>query len=174
MPRIVLMATLVALIAAVAPLQAQTAQGRAVELPAGPGASLVGVACSQCHSLGAITHLRQGRRAWRDELYVMILRGAQVQPQDVDPMVTYLSAHFGPGVPYPGAPGPPVTLPNGSGKELVQGVCGICHSLDRATAAKRSKAQWQAIVAQMIYLGAPLAPSQASEVTHYLSANFAP
>ncbi|HLH77248.1 MAG TPA: hypothetical protein VKV28_10620 [Candidatus Binataceae bacterium] len=174
MRRSLLMATFASLIAAATPLHAQTAEGRAVKLPPGAGANLVGVACSQCHSLSAITHLRQGRRAWRDELYVMILRGAQVQPQDVEPMVTYLSAHFGPGVPYPGAPGPTVNLPNGAGKELVQGVCGICHSLDRVTAGKRSKAQWQAIVAQMIYLGAPLAPSQASEVTEYLSANFAP
>lgn len=174
MRRTILLAALAALMAAAAPLNAQVVEGRAVKLPPGAGGNLVGVACSQCHALTAITHLRQGRRAWRDELYVMILRGAQVQPADVDPMVTYLTAHFGPGVPYPGQPGPPVTLPEGSGKELVQGVCGICHSLDRVVAGKRSKAQWQAIVTQMIYLGAPLAPAQATEVTDYLGAKFSP
>ena len=147
------------------------AQSKPPDLPPGPGAAIVGVACAQCHSVRVVTQLRQGRRAWRDEVYYNILRGAQVSPDDIDTVVTYLETNFGPGAPLPNY-GPPVTLPEGSGKQLVSGVCTLCHGVDTTVAARRSSAQWQAIVARMVYLGTPLTPEEQKKVTDYLVANY--
>ncbi|MBV8743765.1 MAG: hypothetical protein JO134_01845, partial [Xanthobacteraceae bacterium] len=59
------------------------------------------------------------------------------------------------------------------GKEVVEGGCGICHGLDRAVGTARSPGEWQAIVAKMVFLGAPLSADQQRAATDYLSSNFA-
>lgn len=139
-------------------------------LPEGEGRDIVQVACTQCHGLNAFTVLREGPQAWRFQVYDMILRGAQVSPTEMDTVVKYLATHFGPGVNVP--PSTPVTLPDGQGKEIVEGGCALCHGLDRVAAAKRSPGEWQHIVNRMVFFGAPLSPDQAKTALAYLSSNF--
>jgi len=160
---------LVALLLAAAPAGAQSAGG---PLPAGEGRDIVAVACSQCHALSAITQLREGAQAWRFQVYDMIMRGAQVTPADIDTVVNYLSTSFGPGVPFPGPPPAAVALPDGAGKELVEGACGLCHGLDRVAAAKRGPHEWDGIVARMVFFGAPLDAGQAKTAAAYLGTAF--
>jgi len=148
-------------------------EGRAAganPLPAGPGRDIVAAACSQCHGLNAFTWLRQGDQAWRHQVYDMILRGSQISPGEIDTVVTYLTTNFGPGVNLP--PSTAVNLPAGAGKEIVEGGCGICHGLDRSVGTARSPGEWQAIVAKMVFLGAPLAADQQRAAVDYLSSNF--
>jgi mono/diheme cytochrome c family protein len=148
-------------------------EGRAAPgnpLPAGPGREIVAVACAQCHGLNAFTWLRQGEQAWRYQVYDMILRGTQISPGEIDAVVKYLATNFGPGVNVP--PSTPVTLPAGAGKEVVEGGCAICHGLDRSVGTRRSPGEWRAIVAKMVFLGAPLSADQASAAVDYLSTNF--
>lgn len=148
-------------------------EGRAAganPLPAGPGRDIVAVACAQCHGFNAFTWLRQGEQAWRHQVYDMILRGSQIGPTEIDTVVTYLTTNFGPGVNVP--PSAPVNLPAGAGKEIVEGGCVICHGLDRAVGTARSPGEWQAIVAKMVFLGAPLSADQANAAVDYLSTNF--
>jgi mono/diheme cytochrome c family protein len=142
-----------------------------VQLPDGPGKEIVATACSQCHALTAITQLRQGDHAWRFQVYDMILRGAQVAPSEMDTVVKYLATSFGPGVPF-AVPPPNVTLPDGAGKELVEGGCALCHGLDRVVATKRSKGEWNGIVTRMVFFGAPVDADQAKTVTAYLDSKF--
>jgi mono/diheme cytochrome c family protein len=151
-----------------APLHAQGPGGN--ELPPGEGREVVAVACSQCHRLNAVTQLREGATAWRYQIYDMIERGAQVTPSEMDAAVKYLATHFGPGVNVP--PSPPVTLPDGQGKEVVEGGCGLCHGMNRALAANRSPSDWQSVVKRMVFLGAPLSDDQAKAAVAYLSAHF--
>jgi mono/diheme cytochrome c family protein len=139
-------------------------------LPPGPGHDIVAVACSQCHALSAFTWLRQGEQAWRHQVYDMILRGSQIAPNEIDTVVTYLTTSFGPGVNVP--PSAPVNLPAGTGKDVVEGGCGICHGLDRAVGTRRSATEWQAVVARMVFLGAPLSTDQTAAAIDYLSTNF--
>jgi mono/diheme cytochrome c family protein len=148
------------------------AQGPANALPPGEGRDVVAVACSQCHGLNAVTQLRQGANAWRYQVYDMIERGAQVTPGEIDSAVKYLAANFGPGVNVP--PSPAVTLPDGNGKEVVEGGCTLCHGLDRVANAGRSAADWQSVVKRMVFLGAPLSADQEKQAVDYLSAKFAP
>jgi mono/diheme cytochrome c family protein len=139
-------------------------------LPDGEGRDIVAVACSQCHGLNAFTWLRQGAQAWRHQVYDMILRGTQISPSEMDTVVSYLATSFGPGVnvPQSGA----VALPDGPAKEIVEGSCGLCHGIDRAVGAKRTKREWEGTVARMVFLGAPLTDDQAKAASDYLSANF--
>jgi mono/diheme cytochrome c family protein len=98
--------------------------------------------------------------------------GAQVGPEDIEAVVSYLTTNFGPGVPLPGPAPAPVTLPDGPGKQTVEGGCAMCHGLGLVAAAKRSPAQWQLIVNKMVFYGAPLSPEQANTVAAYLGAQF--
>jgi len=140
-------------------------------LPPGDGRDVVAVACTQCHGPGPFVQLRQGADAWRFQVYDMVLRGAQVQPDDVDKVVGYLTASFGPGVNVP----PPlhqVTLPDGKGKDLVESHCTVCHGLDRIGMAKRAPGEWTRIVHRMTFLGAPVSADDAKTITAYLDDKF--
>ena len=142
--------------------------------PDHPGREIVSVACTQCHGPNVFTQLRMGDKAWRAQIYDMILRGAQIGPDDIDTAVKYMVASYGPGVPFPGQQPVQVSLADGSAQSLVEGGCALCHGLDRVVATKRSKAEWQNIVNRMIYFGSPLSPDQVSSVVDYLAANYSP
>ena len=126
------------------------------------------------HCPSTITQLRESKTAWRHQVYDMIERGAMVSPSEIDTIVDYLGAHFGPGVPFPNASPASVHLATGNGSVIVQTRCSLCHSLDRTLAVKRTKAQWSAIVARMVYLGAPITADQTKTVLDYLDANYGP
>lgn len=140
--------------------------------PDHPGREIVSVACTQCHGPNVFTQLRMGETAWRNQIYDMILRGAQIGPSDIDTAVNYMVASFGPGVPFPGQQPAQVTLADGAAKPLVEGGCALCHGLDRVVATKRSKAEWQTIVNRMVYFGSPVSGDQVASVVDYLAANY--
>jgi len=160
-----------ALGAAVASSSSYAQQPPANLLPPGDGRDIVAVACTQCHGPNVFAQLREGQDAWRFQVYDMILRGAQVAPADIDKVVGYLSASFGPGVNVP----PPlhqVTLPDGQGKDLVESHCSVCHGLDRIAMAKRAPGEWNQIIHRMMFLGAPVSGDDAKTITAYLDAKF--
>jgi hypothetical protein len=49
---------------------------------------------------------------------------------------------------------------------------GTPGGLDCVSAAKRSKGEWDGIVARMVFLGAPVSADEAKTVTSYLEAKF--
>ena len=153
----------------VAPVVSASAQAPG-PLPPGEGREIVAVACTQCHAPAAFTQLREGAEAWRHQVYDMILRGAQVQPADIDKTVGYLAANFGPGINLP--PSRPVALPDGAGKDLVEARCSVCHGLDRIAMSKRSPAEWDKILHRMSFLGATLSADDMKSVAAYLDARF--
>lgn len=164
------------LVAGTAWLTVQTASSFAQQpplnlLPPGEGREIVAAACTQCHGPNVFAQLREGEQGWRFQVYDMILRGAQVQPTDVDRVVNYLTASFGPGINVP-APVHEVALPDGPGKDLVQADCSVCHGLDRVALAKREPAEWDRIVRRMIFLGAPVSDKDAETITVYLDQKF--
>lgn len=152
-----------------APARAQ-APGGGNPFPEGEGRDIVATACTQCHGPNTFTVWRENAQAWRYQTYDMILRGAQISPDEIDTVVKYLSTNFGPGVNVP--KGADVTLADGQGKEIVDGGCGLCHGIDRVVAAKRSKGEWQKIVDRMVFLGAPLNGDQAKSAVDYLASNY--
>lgn len=146
------------------------AQQNANPLPPGDGREIVAVACSQCHYLGTIAKIHDGAVGWRTYVSNMVLRGAQLTPAEVDKVVNYLSTNLGPGINLP--PQKPVTLPDGTGKQLVETRCALCHDLERVAEVKRKKDNWEPIVANMVAWGAPATPEETKTITDYLAANF--
>ena len=69
-------------------------------------------------------------------------------------------------------PQKPVTLPDGTGKQLVETRCALCHDLERVAEVKRKKDNWGPIVANMVAWGAPATPEETKTITDYLAANF--
>lgn len=162
----------VALLVSATPLLAQTAP----TLPPGEGRELVASVCTGCHTLSTIVQIRDGAPGWRQFVNYMVMKGAQVSVHDTDVIVAYLTANFGPNSP-PAAGAPPpavVTLPAGTGKELVEGRCVTCHDLTRIVASRRQQADWDAIVANMVGRGATATPEERQAIVAYLAAQFGP
>lgn len=155
-----------ALSAVASPVFAQAAN----PLPAGDGREIVTVACSQCHYLGTIAKIRNGAAGWRMYVNNMVLRGAQLTPDEINKVVDYLALNLGPGANLP--PAKPVTLPDGNGKTLVETRCTLCHDLERVASGKRQKASWPVIVNSMVAWGATATPDEAKTLADYLAANF--
>jgi cytochrome c5 len=155
-------------IAATGQAHAQGAQPGA--LPPGEGRDLLATACSQCHVLNVIMSMREGPAGWRRHVYNMVTRGAQLTAPEAEAVIAYLTTNFGPGSAPAAAAA--VALPAGPGKELVEIRCTACHDLERVAVVKRQKADWPALVANMIGRGAVASPDEAQTITSYLAAHF--
>jgi cytochrome c5 len=166
MRRLVVCSFVAALWLATAPAVAQPANA----LPPGDGRDIVATACTQCHALTVILAMRDGPIGWKRHVYHMVLRGAQLSPREAETVLAYLDANFGPGQRMP--PAKPVTLPAGPGKELVETRCTLCHDLERVTAAKREKREWDSVVANMLERFGLQAPDEARAISGYLSAQY--
>lgn len=148
-----------------------TVPGRAQgTLPPGEGRDLMATACSQCHALNVIRSMREGAEGWKRHVHNMVTRGAQLNAREADMVVAYLAANFGPaGTP---ASASKVTLPGGSGKDLVETRCTACHDLERIALIKRHKADWPALVANMVDRGAVATPEEVRAISSYLVSHF--
>jgi cytochrome c5 len=166
MRRLLVSSIVAALACAAAPASAQPANA----LPPGDGRDLVATACTQCHALTVILALRDGPIGWKRHVYHMVMRGAQLDAREVDTVLAYLDANFGPGQRMP--PAKPVTLPAGPGKELVETRCTACHDLERVTAAKRQKSEWDSVVANMLERFGLQAPDEARAISAYLATQY--
>jgi hypothetical protein len=85
-------------------------------------------------------------------------------------VLAYLDANFGPGQRMP--PAKPIALQAGPGKELVEKRCTLCHDLERVTAAKRDKREWESVVANMFERFGLSAPDEARAISAYLAARY--
>lgn len=167
MRRVVVSAAVAAFVLAASPALAQQP---ANALPPGDGRDLVATACTQCHALSVILAMRDGPIGWKRHLYHMVMRGAQLNAREADTVLAYLDANFGPGQRMP--PAKPVTLPAGPGKDLVETRCTQCHDLERVTAAKRSRHEWDSVVANMLERFGLQAPDEARRISAYLSEQY--
>jgi cytochrome c5 len=141
-----------------------------VQLPQGDGRDLVALVCTQCHALTPLTSSRDGPVGWRRHVHNMVIRGAQLTPREAETVIQYLVANFGPGQPLPDAK--QIALPAGAGKDLVETRCAACHDLERVTAVKREKQDWETIVGNMYERWGQSAPDEVRTITTYLIGQF--
>jgi putative heme-binding domain-containing protein len=64
------------------------------------------------------------------------------------------------------------SLPAGNGKADFQRICSSCHSMDRATSQRMTRAEWAAVVTDMVARGAQGSSAELDNVVSYLSLNF--
>ena len=150
------------------------AQVPASALPAGTGRDLVAVACTQCHGLKLIMTLRDGPVGWRHFVDDMILRGAQLNPEEADTVAQYLSKNFGPGTSLMQSGLKSEPLPPGDGEKLVESHCVLCHDFGRITNVERSKEEWSNTVNNMMTRAGTNIATQDEILTmaSYLAAHF--
>ena len=70
-------------------------------LPPGEARAMVLEVCADCHTLKGTVHERKNRAAWAKTVNDMILRGAALYPDEIEPVTNYLAKAFGPDVPKP-------------------------------------------------------------------------
>jgi hypothetical protein len=87
-----------------AALAGQSSSASSSPLPAGAMHEKAAEACSTCHEARIIVQQRLSKAAWTKEVDKMIKWGAEVDPNDRDALIDYLSANFGPDQPAYSAP----------------------------------------------------------------------
>lgn len=144
--------------------------------PVDKGRIIFGASCIQCHDMNVVLIQRKPAQAWKQTVYSMISRGAEITPNEIDPLVAYLAANYGPDSPSPRAAskseiGDEGGLPAGAGKQILSRACVRCHKLSLVTSARKSQAEWQAAVARMVSFGATLSAAEQQTLTQYLAQN---
>jgi cytochrome c5 len=98
--------------AAAAPSTGAPAKAAVVELPDGDGKAIATENCQACHKLTNLTKAHKSLDDWKDTVQLMIDRGANVAPDQVDTLVQYLAKNFGPkDASAPAAAAPPSSTP---------------------------------------------------------------
>ena len=140
-----------------APLRAQSPQ-------IDKGRKVVAEVCASCHTtiVRMIQVHKQTAEQWKDTVYFMISRGAQIMPDEIEPVVAYLTSAGGTN-----------TQPRGrqtaeaDGATILQRNCQQCHEL--AVASKKPESEnWDAVITRMMTYGARLTPADRQKLIEYL------
>ena len=83
----------------------------AQDLAPGPGADVVGQACSACHGIDQVTSVRKDEGGWRDTVTAMVNNGASLTDAQMDVVVHYLATNYGMGPTPAAAPAAAATAP---------------------------------------------------------------
>jgi cytochrome c2 len=148
--------------------QAQIAKGRQV----------VAQTCAACHTTiqRMVQVHKQSVDQWKDTIYFMISRGAQIMPDEIEPVAVYLAATGGsaPGGPRAGGGGGRggggggQQAAEGDGRAIHQRTCQQCHELATAS-TKLATEEWSSVVARMMNYGAKLTPGDQQKLIEYLN-----
>ena len=129
------------------------------------GRQVVAQVCSACHTtiVRMVQVHKQTAEQWKDTVYFMISRGAQIMPDEIEPVTAYLAAAGGSN---PQARG---RAPEADGGAILQRNCQQCHEL--AVASKKlDSEEWSAVITRMMTYGARLTPADREKLIEYLSA----
>jgi hypothetical protein len=139
------------------------------------GRAAVGMVCTQCHDLKPVTLERRTAEQWRTTVYDMISRGAQADPDEIEPIVSYLAATFGPQKAASDTPRPSMdvkALPEGAGRPVLAERCAGCHDLGTALETSRTRGGWLETIGRMRELGAALSADEETTLVDYLATHF--
>jgi cytochrome c5 len=150
---------------AAAPLSGQDSKPAQIE----KGRQVVGQVCAACHTtiVRMVQVHKQTAEQWKDTVYFMISRGAQIMPDEIEPVTAYLVAAAG-SSPQAAQSGRGRQTAEADGGAILQRSCQQCHEL--AVAAKKSDSEdWNAVITRMMTYGARLTPSDRQKLIEYLS-----
>jgi len=126
--------------------------------------------CVGCHGAGGgimrmLEVREQSADEWRETVYRMIGRGAQVLPDEIEPLTAYLASSTRRGRPQ-AAPATQGQLGTEANAILARR-CQRCHDLERAT-TKPASGEWPAAIDRMIALGATVTAAEQQTLIEYL------
>jgi cytochrome c5 len=136
-----------------------TAQSPQIE----KGRQVVAQVCAACHTtiVRMIQVHKQTPEQWKDTVYFMISRGAQIMPDEIEPVVSYLASAGGSNAQTRRQ------TAEVDGAAILQRNCQQCHEL--AVASKKADSEnWDAVIARMMTYGARLSPADRQKLTEYL------
>jgi cytochrome c5 len=128
------------------------------------GRQVVTQVCAACHTtiVRMIQVHKQTAEQWKDTVYFMISRGAQIMPDEIEPVTAYLAAASGTN------PQPRNRASQADGAAILQRNCQQCHEL--AVASKKPDSEnWDTVIARMMIYGARLSPADRQTLIEYLS-----
>jgi cytochrome c5 len=146
-------------------------------LPESAGVELVRAQCLNCHESDLIVSQRLSKAGWTRELDKMIRWGAIVKDSDKEPMIEYLTRHFGqrplkaPTVQTPAAPDVSSVE---RGKAIYENRCLLCHENDLTAQQRLTRAGWVREVEKMIRWGATVTDAEKDPLVDYLFKNYGP
>jgi cytochrome c2 len=143
------------------------------------GRQVVAQVCATCHTtiVRMVQVHKQSAEQWKDTVYFMISRGAQIMPDEVEPVTAYLAAASGggrqtttqaPGGGRAGAGRGGAQTAEAEGGAIFQRTCQQCHELATAS-TKLPSEEWTAVVARMMSYGARLTSADQQKLTGYLN-----
>ena len=116
---------------------------------------------------------KQTAEQWKDTVYFMISRGAQIMPDEIEPVTAYLAATAGSnrqtitqtsdGGGRRGAGGADQQAP----EAILQRNCQQCHEISVAS-KKLDSEDWSAVITRMMGYGARLTPADRQKLIEYL------
>src|SRR5262245_21350541 len=136
------------------------------------GRQVVAQVCATCHTtiVRMIQVHKHTKEQWKDTVYFMISRGAQIMPDEIEPVTAYLAATAG--------SNPQTTQTSRRGQEerpaadgaaIHQRNCQQCHEL--AVASKKSDSEdWSSVITRMMTYGARLTLADRQKLIEYLGA----
>ena len=134
------------------------------------GRTTVTQVCVGCH-IGINRMLEVRKKSpdeWKDTIYRMIGRGAQLYPDEIEPLVAYLSSNAGLGrAPTRGAAANEAG-PAGEATVILDRRCRQCHDVEKAT-TKPASADWNTVLDRMAVLGASVTAAERQKLLEYLN-----
>jgi cytochrome c5 len=166
---------------------AAESSGRAVQIAANApseraaqiekGRQVVAQVCAACHTtiVRMVQVHKQTQEQWKDTVYFMISRGAQIMPDEIEPVTAYLASTAGSnpqGNPTAGRGrgnnGGSGQAGEADGATILQRNCQQCH--EAAVASKKPDSEdWSAVITRMMTYGARLTPEDRQKLIEYLS-----
>jgi mono/diheme cytochrome c family protein len=127
-------------------------------------------ACVQCHGPQHYVIQRKSADGWRRTVYDMLTRGSPLLAEEIEPVVTYLTATYGPNSPIPNSKAGP--LPDEPGRAILMANCTQCHAVEMVQAAKKTEAEWLQTIDRMVTNGAKIGASDRPVLARYAAAHF--
>src|SRR5438105_8896693 len=121
------------------------------------GRQVAAQVCAACHTMivRMVQVHKQTAEQWKDTVYFMISRGAQIMPDEIEPVTAYLASAGGNN---PQGQGRGRQTAEADGATILQRNCQQCHEL--AVASKKpEKEDWDAVITRMMTYGARLTPA---------------
>ena len=132
------------------------------------GRQVVAQVCATCHTtiVRMVQVHKQTAEQWKDTVYFMISRGAQVMPDEIEAVTAFLAETSGGG--RSDARGQGQQRAAGDGAAILQRNCQQCHELATAS-TKLDSEEWAAVITRMMGYGARLTPTDQQTLIGYLN-----